>query len=471
MNRFDPYKSKIAVSTGSKEKGKSKFFAGSVKGIVNEWKSMGINIVPKNQAEYVIVPDGTRNFGSISAQPIYYSDFVNLLQEHPRPKYPHVTVKPEKTEKNHKDIELQNNLEFVKEDVGNQKNVVMIDFRKIQNEPIPQVPTPTVHNPQQFRYSLDLQSYLALMKYFAQEKTQNFVTDIFSKKFYYQVYDQKAQLLKKNIDSMHQLLRVWAELRINLEIAVGELPSRININDEKPCELDTDKLEYLKSVTPISECWVHYRTHFDELTQKILSDPETLKNIAQDRYPDIIQYFWEIESDLIVMYLSLLCAKYELKAMYLKWAKQVREKFEEKKYEEIPMIFVLEEWVTAFCVVENNSPEKKKLEENLKHLYEGWFHKRPPSLVETHDKACQQIRDMYGTIIATLKYELGLQDAELILWSEIPGLLNLNAVQWNDLFSKDPEKRKPVLQYLAKTIKSSDYRQKVVDVLASFQSS
>jgi len=484
MNKFDPYKSKIAVSTGAKKTGRSHFFAGSIKDITNEWKNRGLNIVPKNQAEYVIVPDGTKNIGNISATPIFYSDFVSLLDQYPSRSLRTLTTDPipkhDKLKISTRDSELENNLEFVKEELGKQKQVVVIDLKKIESEPIPSAKHGKPLQSKQFQYSLDFQSYLALLKYFVQEKIQNFVTDILSKKFYYQLYEEKSKILKKNIDSLHQLLRVWSELRINLEISLGDIPARININDEKPCELDTEKLDYLQSTTPLSECWIHFRKNFNETTQQILSDSEALNNIAQERYPELIQYFWMIESDLILMYLCLLCAKYQLKSSYLQWAKNVREdyaEFQEKKcaaenklmclmqdgkYLEKPIIFVLEELVTAFCVVDNHSPEKKKLEQNLRHLYESWFHKGPEQ-----GESCEQIRDMYGTIIATLKHELGLRDLELIVWSEIPGLLNINQVQWNDLFSKDPEKRKPVLQYLAKTIKSSDYRQKVVDILGA----
>jgi hypothetical protein len=81
---FDPYKSRIAVSTGSK--GVRKFDAGRIKMLKNEWKLLGVNIVPIKTAEYVIVPDGSSNRGKSGrfATLINYSDFTEMLRRSKR---------------------------------------------------------------------------------------------------------------------------------------------------------------------------------------------------------------------------------------------------------------------------------------------------------------------------------------------------------------------------------------------------
>jgi len=82
---FNPYQVKLAVSTGSK--GRGRFEAGRIRVLKNEWKAMGLRLVPPKDAEYIILPDGSNDKGQGGryATAIHYSDFIELLSRSQRP--------------------------------------------------------------------------------------------------------------------------------------------------------------------------------------------------------------------------------------------------------------------------------------------------------------------------------------------------------------------------------------------------
>jgi len=117
---IDPFHDKITMSTGSKTQ-RYRFAAGSVKTLKNEFKTLGVNLVHRNQADYVIVPDGMPKYVvQLNAIPIYYSEFVEMLQSS-RPlkttKKAKLSKKSQRTEIPIFDDEVDYDREFLEENM------------------------------------------------------------------------------------------------------------------------------------------------------------------------------------------------------------------------------------------------------------------------------------------------------------------------------------------------------------------
>ena len=405
---MNPFQIKVTVSTGPT---RLKFFAGSVAELKNKWKSMGVHIVSRNEANYVIVPDGTQNIGKIDATPIFYSDFVSLLDDFSRPKSAPCRMSPDKS--------------------------------------------------------------LKSMIHFTERGVQTLIADIFNNEqvFYYQTYYPKFELLKMELVMMKHLIQHWDELRMKITPIWSDLPRSLMIH-EHPCDLkenDTVSVKHLEGPSSmwLSEAWDHYRKTFQPEKQNLLA---LVEDVIVDDF--LKTYFWQIETDLRLMYASMLCALEELNSSYFQWAKNVRTNFthgSERIFQdrEKPIIFVLDELITAFCVAE---PKTKQEQESLfqiytmvSELYRKWF----GSLPKNAAPSCSPIREMYNMITQALKTLLHATGDEDILWSELPKVLDLKNYQWDNLFSADLEARQKVVAELERTVKGEKY-QKLRDVVLQF---
>jgi len=74
----------IFVSTGLRQKGRtSKFSTGTINNVKSELLSWGVKLVGKDQARYVVIPDGALPPSGTLAQPIYYSAMMDMLASRP----------------------------------------------------------------------------------------------------------------------------------------------------------------------------------------------------------------------------------------------------------------------------------------------------------------------------------------------------------------------------------------------------
>ncbi len=73
------------VSTGLRQKGQTlKFSTGTVNNVKSELLSLGVKLVTKDQARYVVIPDGAFPPSRTLSQPIHYSEFMDMLASRPR---------------------------------------------------------------------------------------------------------------------------------------------------------------------------------------------------------------------------------------------------------------------------------------------------------------------------------------------------------------------------------------------------
>lgn len=80
---MDPYKIRAFVSVGA---GRThRFDTGTVNNVKTELMRLGLQIVLRHDADYVIIPDGARPPANTSAVPISYSTIIDLLARYPRP--------------------------------------------------------------------------------------------------------------------------------------------------------------------------------------------------------------------------------------------------------------------------------------------------------------------------------------------------------------------------------------------------
>jgi hypothetical protein len=540
---INPYEIKVAISTGAKKKGRSFFPAGSVKVLKNEWQSMGVQIVEPYKADYVIVPDGTTDIGHISAIPIFYSEFVNLLASTPfRPQPVSVPKKDTTRDRNdrenkdmqHIDItDFNYDKEFLEEKLrksskkneerrpGMPRSVPILPKKLISTtkpvvtqfvpqfvpsfEPVTTLPS-TALRPR-IILSVNESTSMEVMNQFLKPSYQNFITEIYDdrKDFYFEMYTTRYKLLQQFINSMYQLLRYWAEIRINVE-SLLMLDDRIEIDDASPCQLPEStmkKLNYLTHPTQwMSECWVHYRNHFNTEKQNIVSHYDLLSELPKQKYSEFQTYFWEIETDLYLMFVSLQCAKIMLNNRFSKWARTVRDRFEKfqltkscSDFEssecngmclfrngqcvERPLIFVLDELVAAYCgssdILPISLPDQKMLLVLLDlyyDLYKKWFGQTLPESLSADfenpfSRACEHILILHNIIMGVLKRELGFSDKESIMWSAIPEILDVSLEDWNKLWSSDEHERQVVIQHLNRAIQSDSYKRFIKDLVIS----
>jgi len=528
---LNPYEIKVAVSTGARKKGRLNFCAGSVKLLKNQWKAMGVQIVRRSHAEYVVVPDGTQAIGRIQAIPIFYSEFINMLQKYPRPPQaqpPRVTgsLRPSEDRVELLVIEAPEfDTRFIEQELEQgEPKIERLEFRaRAKPRDQPSTPAPVsllVEQPLELTATtapLEIQhpwqtptipfdQAMQWMSEIRKPGWQNFLTEVMddSRRFYPSTYESRVSLLRDMVNVLFSTLQYWSELRVNAEMILLP-PERIAIDEEDPCRLpltSEQQLGYLEQPNYwMSSAWVHYREHWNEENQNILGHTDLLANLNDVAQAHLKKYFWQIETDLYLIYASMQCGMGYLDRAFEKWARVMRSRFaqfnhtqscasvaadqcnglclfKDDKCRTKPMLFALEDVVTAYCgstkLLPTSAVDQKMLLvlwNFLQRIYVAWFGQLPatfsPDFSDPSPAACKQIRYMNSVIMTTLKKELGLDAKQEVLWSDLPLILNLSEANWDRLWSRQKAEREPAIQALKQAVFSEDYQHMLRDVVAS----
>lgn len=559
-SNLDPYRLKIAVSTGARGPGRRKFCVGSVEDLRNEWKSMGVNIVRPEKADYVVVPDGTDDIGKIEAVPIHYSTFVDLLNRHPSP-----MVVP----KRNRQLE-HSSRRGVKQEVLNTVDAVIkappeFDWHEAEAElksaqqtwstnhveirgrskirpPSPPKPSKRkkekktrprsktkplrvkprfVRDPRLGRPPRDNRKLHSMAMTWMKDATSpdwfSFVQELVHPdplRFFPSTFNQKQNLIDSMAINLHSLLEYFAELRVSMEGQASvtphfDVPPRLDLDTVNPCSEPTNigqlDMGYLKRGTrwggSNEPAWNHYRQTWNREYQHILYHEDLFTRANATFQAKLVRYFWEIESDLYLMYASVLCASAQLKHVFIAWIKDTRKRFAHFQNDSVcattpseschglcvfkdnqcrakPFVFVLDDLVLAYCgsteLLPTSSTDQRMvlvLWNMLKEIYITWFASLPSNFSDDFSDAiptaCTQILEMHKIIMGRLKKSLDLEVQQEIMWDQLPQILDLDQSQWEDLWSDQPDKRDLVIDHLKNEIYSEKYQKLLSDVVSS----
>lgn len=454
---LNPYTAKIAVSTGSK--GKRHFEAGRVALLKNEWKSQGVQIVssPKD-ADYIVVPDGSADRGKTGkyVQPIQYSAFVELLARaiRPTPRKSRIQTVSARKEVETDERTMQTKLDALEERLRylSAKPTYLSSkptYRRAKErlrEPETTTTTTTFYTP-----TIDVSLVRTnVQKLVGVTNLQEFVYRLVSKtRVQPLLYTTQRDSVEKIRQLVLPVLTFWQELRVNLELVLPEdLPKRIDLNTVSLCTLP-EGLPY-----DLTNCWTHFFALWSDDNVVILTQPLLVENMANRK--EVAQYFWNVETCLYVLYGSLQCAQYNLQTAFTDWARTVRDEFNAGKRLEKPFLFVLQELVAAFCGSTDIQPDKTgliRLLQAVQDLYRKWF----GEVHEPQGSVCEQITEMVGTIMATIKHEIGVPPDKELVWSELAKALSEEDLD-RDWTSKES------LKVLQSIVFGERYRQAVLEL-------
>ena len=450
----NPYLNKFAVITGSK--GRSKFHAGTVKFVKDKWKYMGVHIVSPEKADFIIIPDGSKDRGKRGnlVPIISYSEFEELLIKTPKPTQ---TVPTPPAAPPLSTAEFRRpKFEFK---VKPRTELLEVKYMK------PKVKferSPRVENMEAARImwhipSLNVQT---VQMYAAKLKT---ISSSSNDKFYPTLYMTKLSTYQQITSILVYLLQFWEELRVNLELVfVDKLPTKLSINVDNPCELYEETATNIQSFISqpyLKNCWSVFSQKWSDEYLTVLSHP----NILNAEQIDLADYFWKIESCLLIQLSSIHCKIKEHSDKFKTWILDTRSIYfrklngenvcESKKCKstfcmlhehgsdtclEKPILFILEELVLAFCDASTIVPlseidfqSVRILSGRLQTLYNKWF-----GLTQfTNANDIQIIQYIYQTMVETLKKELGYDKD--VMWSELPQFLSTE--QFDDDWSPQQE--------------------------------
>jgi hypothetical protein len=528
---LNPYEIKVAVSTGPRGPGRRRFVTGTVEQLRRRWRSQGVNVVRREHANYVVVPDGVENPGRIHAQPIFYSEFVNLLQTHTPPirksqksraleKVASPSLSPSPLNREHSpsvdssSFNFARHHRFLEQTLENkrgqrhqpaprqeirQKSKMRLDAGldaglEAGLEPGPKTgPRPRsppladpVHEalqavkstwgrfvaddaspPQWYATEERYDAVEDIMKQLTQPSWQKAVERAVDVRapFHVELYNETMQLLDRMAHATHRLLRYWSALRVNTEVQL-DLSPRVKLSETEPCELPASTLSaiqaYLPGRSPILSAWEHYRNHWNAETQQTLGKPDLWQNVPQQQYPGLAQYFWQIETDLYLMYDSLRCALKTWRSKFRHWARDVRA----RPQQPWPFLFVMSDLVKAYCGSSGLPPSTPAdqrgllwLWDELRSRHESWFGQSASGSREQNiSEACADIRRLHHDLEVTLKRDLGLSPGKDLVWSQLARLADVQGVTWEHLWSRDAQVRAPILDYLKQMIYSEQYQ-------------
>lgn len=507
---LNPYTIKVAVSTGPRGPGRRKFVAGSVEQLRRRWRNQGVNVVRRERADYVVVPDGVDYPGKLKAQSITYSEFVNLLQSHTAPirsrkktqaiSSNEVSLSPRRKPTPTKtSLDFKPHHRFIKQLLNQQRQTTKKTKksrqqsrsqsrpRSLSTSPLPASleVRQTLHDMKQVLGQLVSADdsnplwYATEQNYLKMEDDMKQLTEVSWQKaveravdanapFHVELYKETEQLLQRMALKLYYVLRYWASLRINLQTPLN-LPPRVELSETDPCKLSQPVLRavhsYLPEHGPILSAWQHYRDHWNAQTQRILAEKDLWQNVPDDEYTSLSQYFWQIETDLYLMYGSLRCALSTWQDKIQQWAHQVRSRTQQP----LPFLFVMSDLVKAYCgsseMSVSTTAEKRgllKLWDDLRVRHESWFGTGADFSSDQKNRgifeACSEVRRLHHDLITTLKRDLGLNSDQDVVWSQLARLADLKGISWEKLWSRDSQVRAPVLDYLKQLIYSPQYQ-------------
>lgn len=499
--RFDPYRVKLAVSTGSK--GRRRFDAGRIKLLKNEWKALGLHIVPPAQADYIILPDGSDDKGQSGrfATPIHYSDFLELLSRTTRPtahlsraasRLPSQSSRKETDRNNthehrivrHDLRHLERRLKELSDSPDRHRTSTRLPAR-LQPPELPQPSQPPRDAPQRYAFVSPTVDFAVVRRTVEKLQTlpnlQAFVTAAVqhSARLYPTLYTTKQHSLDELRRLVLVVLTFWQELRVNLEVIMAaDLPDRIDLNALPLCDVPTQ----LELPYDLTSCWTHFFQVWSVDNALLLTREDLIANVADRK--TAAQYFWTIETNLYINYASIQCAQRNLELQFIDWVQTTRERFRttprcqpnekdrcngqfcvfyDEKCHEKPILFVLQELVIAFCgstallpITAADYETVNRLHQVVLELYQKWYG-RAPAGSPSQTGVCDQVATMVNIMLATIQEEMAVDSVQDLFWSDLPDLMTPETLlqDWNDPAST---------QTLRSTVFSDAYVRRVQEI-------
>lgn len=428
---------KVAVTTAVRGLRRRRLFVtGTVEQLKNRWRRQGVDIVNRvEEADLVVVPDGTP-LPAHSSRYVSYSEFVARLD---RPQIEEKKQKEakEKASRPEADDEFQDILDFVHRELG-------------------RLP-PTHRSPRP-----DLSTFL-------NPQLPTLIDTVLRRPFHYQTYETKSRVLSELSDRLWETVRYYGSLRSSLAAVLPVPALATAVDPEAPCAPVGDDMR---------EAWRHFRDYWSPEKQQ---EVEGLTGDAST-----VDWLLSIETDLHRMLAGTLCAKLRLAEQHTTWLENTRGHFERYlsqgcsphscdrtmcvfqvgRCREKPLLWVMEELTVALCGGPANLLEK--FAKMVKGLYKKWFGSLPASL--SGQVTCDKVRTMSQKLLEELRSALGTPSQELILWSELPELLDVSAVDWDALFSRDqPGQRDEAVQRLKSVTTGQAYLSRLRDLVLAWQ--
>lgn len=479
---FDPYRVKVAVSTGAKG-GANRFAAGRVRLLKNEWKALGLHVVAPADADYLVVPDGVHNPGRSGryATLIHYSDFVELLSRAVRPvALPRTHPTPIPTPRDEPEVPrrwLQHDVSALERRLRTLSERPAPQYQPLASRPTPpQAPTlpradpvlaqVAATDPALLPYTwLTPQTDFAAIRQTVAKlralvpRLQPFVNAALADTapVYPLLYTSKQRSLATVRQWTVIVLTFWQELRLNLEVLLGPaLPPRIDLEAWPVCDVPAHwALPY-----DLTSCWTHLDRTWSDDNVLLFTRPDLVSGL--DDRARAGQYFASLETNWYLNLASLQCAQRHLQQQFVAWVRATRERFRtlprctpeaaadrcagqfcvfyDQRCHEKPILFVLEELAIAFCGSTDELPitaedyvTLNRFHRLVTELYRTWYgHTRLPGNESLG--VCADTLAMVQTLLATVKQELRLEAQQDVFWSDLPALLPPDVLQrnWND---------------------------------------
>jgi len=438
------------------------------------WRAQGVQIVRSEKAQYMVIPDGAAfNTRSTDATPIFYSDFVNSLLHHRRPPEPQSTVPYSQNVS--KDTAIYNPFDHVeswiqKEPMDNSgEEWIETETNEKETDLLSSEKPEFIWNPAILSETDQIQMMNRLMEahHFIQETTDT------SRTFYPELFDSKTKLLRQLEDQVNVLMTHWSNIRANASVILSLPPTTPTVSDDNPCQ------EHGKTREKIN---MEY--------ERLLHQPDILVDVDDTLKPLLATYVSNKEGELQRIRSSILCGLRVWMDRFVQWVTRTRQDFYEfrigsgkgdcknslrmfvhQSCRDKPLLFIWEDLISAFChtnipLTEQDDQSILALWVMLADIYKSWFGDLPSTFEPTIPLACSQLQHMSHTIMRKLKTELGLSGDQSLLWSHIPELLQLDTVEWGNLWSSDASKRQPILDYLRTFFQGDTYQRYLSDFVS-----
>lgn len=419
---FNPYDgTRVMVSTGSK--GRRHFYAGTVAALKNQWKLAGVHIVSE-QPEWVVIPDGStdKGRGGKYARTIHFSEFVDLLTRYPRLTTTTTTASSDQVRTETLPARTPHyNLRALEKRLAELSKPTTTASRLTRREGV------SKSKPKRFEFAQTTSDAAIIQRHVEKlasiDNLQRFVGGIISgdTPFHAKLFQPKMDALKRIRHLVVQVLTHFEELRVNLELVVESMPSRLNLSTTSPCDLP-------KSVGyTLETSWSRFLSTWRPEMLQLFSHKSILENASDDTS----RRFLDTETNLYVMYASVACAQLKLRTAFVEWVKATRLAFRNNPQSK-PLLFMLEDLDIAFCTAASMVPFSdedaaalQRLYKTVRTTYQKWFAQEPR---ETAD-ICAQLSPMISTILASVKARLGLTESQDLIWAELDATANAD---WTD---------------------------------------
>ena len=525
LQKIKPFKDTIGISTGGK---RSKFAKGRVEQIKQMYRALGVNIVSTKNAKYVVYPDGTTDFGKNNGRPILFSEFDAIVHNTRTPNPVHMT--PHNTHHNtHHNTRTPNPVPRTVQDAIDSRIVDSLYDPDFIDESL-SVPIVSKRNTEflKDKYSphewvvpvLEWHEAVRTIEKLQKPELEQFIHKIFNNPFNSQSFPTIINILEDLRTEFHMITRYWKELRKNVE-AIFSLDDPVKLRSDSCILFGEDTLLSLEDIERLNFIEFHPSTNwiistlnalrqmYNPEKQHFFHKPEEFKllkssdiqefDFSQSSHftkEDVTNYFWKIEQLLRLGKKGISCSMLHMNIKAVEWAKDIQLQFmtggrcesrstscsgicfwNGKACKSKPMLFVLEDVVSAYCRIPISHTDLQKntkglimLFEIISNLYNIWYDERVNlNRKPTWKQLSGVIINMFDHIMKDIHDDLSLGPLQDVMWSEIPTLLGVEEHDWNDLFSKNARKREVVIKDLKRVIYSEPYKNMVRDIVSQLK--